>query len=544
MNLPKNIILFCFLIASTLGNTMYAQGNLETGEVEVIKDFDARLEDTEKVTIKPSLPNTNRQASAQTYNIPPRTLQVEYVAPKIRPIAMRGDKLPPAYNSYLKLGGGVPTTTFGEFAYSKFFNEQLDVGLNLKHHQANFDNREHQRFMENSGTLKGTFYTDQGYAFGGNLGYSADQVHYYGFDNDLVSFERAEVKQNFNTFDLGVNFFNGERTQGDINYRASANFYNTRDDFAARENHFDAGFGATKWFGEKHSLDIDLKTDLTTYRDSVRQRLNNFFINPAFTFHNENIKAKVGVNLAAVNEEFSVFPDVEVSANIVGNKFTAFVGAEGGLEKNTLRSLSDYNPFINTFGSLQIRNTDYNHFYGGLRGSVGSFNYKGQIGFKRANDLALFLNSEPDSLTFTTFDVIYDTVNIFNIQGSIGATILKVVDLSGTISFNQFDLDNQERAWHLPAFEANFTGVYRLLEDKFRLKGELYVANGVPYQQADGTAENLNALLDVSVGGEYILTENIGAFIELNNLLNNRRERWVNYETFGINILAGVTAKF
>jgi len=141
------------------------------------------------------------------------------------------------------------------------------------------------------------------------------------------------------------------------------------------------------------------------------------------------------------------------------------------------------------------------------------------------------LNSEPDSLSFTTFDVVYDTVNIFNIQGSIGATILKVVDLSGTISFNQFDLDNQERAWHLPAFEANFTGVYRLLEDKFRLKGELYVANGVP-------------LLDVSVGGEYILTENIGAFIELNNLLNNRRERWANYETFGVNILAGVTAKF
>jgi len=170
--------------------------------------------------------------------------------------------------------------------------------------------------------------------------------------------------------------------------------------------------------------------------------------------------------------------------------------------------------------------------------------HKGQVGYKRANDLALFLNSTPDSLTFTTFDVIYDTVNIFNIQGSIGATILKVIDLSGTISFNQFDLNNQEKAWHLPALEANFTGVYRLLEDKFRLKGELYVANGVPYLQADGTAGNLNTLLDVNVGGEYILSENIGAFVEFNNLLNNRRERWADYETYGINILAGVTAKF
>ncbi len=544
MNLYKNIALLFFLIASTIGETIYAQGNLETGEVEVIKDFDARLKDTEKVVVKPMLPNTNRQTITQSYNIPPRTMQVEYVAPKIRPIAMRGDKLSPAYNGYLKLGGGVPTTTYGELAYSQFFNKQLDVGVNLKHHQANFKNLEHQRFMENSGTLNGTYYTNQGYALGGNIGYSADQVHYYGYDHEAVTFSRESVKQKFNTFDLGVNFFNGERTQGDINYRATANVYRTTDNYAARENHLDAGFGATKWFSEKHSLDIDLRTDLTTYKDSVKQKLNNFYINPAFTFHNKNIKAKIGANLASVDEEFSFYPDVEVSANIVGNKFTAFVGAEGGLEKNSLRSLSDYNPFINTFGSLQITNTDYNHFYGGLRGSVGSFNYKGQVGYKRANNLPLFLNSPADSLSFTTFDVIYDTVSIFNIQGSIGATILKVVDLSGTISVNEFDLNNQEKAWHLPALEANFTGVYRLLEDKFRLKGELYIANGVPYLQADNVAGNLNTLLDVSIGGEYILSENIGAFIEFNNLLNNKRERWVNYETYGINILAGVTAKF
>lgn len=544
MNLYKNIALLFFLIASTTGETIYAQGNLETGEVEVIKDFDARLKDTEKVVVKPMLPNTNRQTITQSYNIPPRTMQVEYVAPKIRPIAMRGDKLSPAYNGYLKLGGGVPTTTYGELAYSQFFNKQLDVGVNLKHHQANFKNLEHQRFMENSGTLNGTYYTNQGYALGGNIGYSADQVHYYGYDHEAVTFSRESVKQKFNTFDLGVNFFNGERTQGDINYRATANVYRTTDNYAARENHLDAGFGATKWFSEKHSLDIDLRTDLTTYKDSVKQKLNNFYINPAFTFHNKNIKAKIGANLASVDEEFSFYPDVEVSANIVGNKFTAFVGAEGGLEKNSLRSLSDYNPFINTFGSLQITNTDYNHFYGGLRGSVGSFNYKGQVGYKRANNLPLFLNSPADSLSFTTFDVIYDTVSIFNIQGSIGATILKVVDLSGTISVNEFDLNNQEKAWHLPALEANFTGVYRLLEDKFRLKGELYIANGVPYLQADNVAGNLNTLLDVSIGGEYILSENIGAFIEFNNLLNNKRERWVNYETYGINILAGVTAKF
>ncbi len=542
----KNIIIA--LIILLVGTTVsYAQGDLETGEVEVIKDFDARLKDTEKISVTPHLPNQEAVTKTQVYNIPPRTMQVEYLAPKIRPIAMRGDKLPEAYDGYLKLGGGIPTTTFGELAYNTFYDDQYDIGVKLKHHQANFKNLENQRFMENSGELMGTYYLEQGYAVGGNIGYRSDQVHYYGYDHEVADFSRESVKQNFNTFDLGLKFFNGERTQGDINYRAGLNVYNAKDNFAAKERHFDAGIGATKWFDGRHSLDVDIKADFTTYQDSVKQKLNNFYINPAFTFHNEGIKAQVGVNLASVDEEFSVFPDVEVSANIVGNKFTAFVGAEGNLQPNTMRTLSDYNPFIRTFGSLEIRNTSYNHFYGGLRGTVAGFNYKGQIGYKDAKDLPLFLNTNtifPDSSALTKFDVVYDSVRIFNIQGSIGATILRDLDLTGTISINRFELNNEEKAWHLPFLEANFTGVYRMLEDKFRLKGELFVANGVPYRIENNRSDNLNALLDVSVGGEYILSENLGAFVEINNLLNNKRQRWANYPTYGLNVLAGVTAKF
>ena len=41
-----------------------------------------------------------------------------------------------------------------------------------------------------------------------------------------------------------------------------------------------------------------------------------------------------------------------------------------------------------------------------------------------------------------------------------------------------------------------------------------------------------------------ILSENLGAFLEINNLLDNNRDRWVNYPTYGLNFLAGVAAKF
>jgi hypothetical protein len=38
--------------------------------------------------------------------------------------------------------------------------------------------------------------------------------------------------------------------------------------------------------------------------------------------------------------------------------------------------------------------------------------------------------------------------------------------------------------------------------------------------------------------------KNFGAFVDLNNLANNKRERWYLYPQFGLNILAGITARF
>jgi len=116
--------------------------------------------------------------------------------------------------------------------------------------------------------------------------------------------------------------------------------------------------------------------------------------------------------------------------------------------------------------------------------------------------------------------------------------------LAGTVSVNAYDLDNQERAWHLPATEFNVNATYKMLEEKLLLKGELFVANGVPYITPEGNTDNLNALLDVSAGAEYIITENISAFLDINNLLDNNRERWNSYQTYGLNVLFGVQARF
>jgi outer membrane cobalamin receptor len=68
--------------------------------------------------------------------------------------------------------------------------------------------------------------------------------------------------------------------------------------------------------------------------------------------------------------------------------------------------------------------------------------------------------------------------------------------------------------------------------------------NGLPYRTAAGEVDNLNALLDLSLSGEYTINEMFGAWLRVNNLLNNKRERFFQYPTIGTNLLVGVSATF
>ncbi len=544
MNTFKNIITGIFFLMPLFA---MAQKDLPSGQVDIIKNFDARLLDTEHLKVRPELPPLDTVTRRQIYNILSKTLEVEYLPPRIRPASMKGDEVQKSYNGYAKLGGGFPSSLYADGSYDFFAEDQYSFGIDIHHHSANNNKKiENQRFGFTKLGTTGTYYAPQGFAVNANLGYTIDNVFFYGYNelneerNTNNTFDSDDVKQQFSTFDLGASIFNGQRTQADFNYHAGFNLYLMQDDFGSKENGFDLNLGATKWFNEKHALRINLRTDFTNYRDTVKQDLNNFYLQPSFTFHGDAFKAKIGANITSHEDEFSFFPDLELYANILGSALGVFVGAEGSLQKNTFRSLSDYSPFISS--RISIENTRYFHYYGGVRGNFQGIDYRAQIGYKDTENLALFLTSSDTIIP--RFDVLYDTAQIFVIQGSLSFPVLKGLDATGTITQNIFSLDNQEKPWHLPSLTFNAGVRYTTMEGKLIAKADMFLENGVPVLQRDGKTDNLNTLFDISVGADYLFTENIGAFIQINNLANNRRQRWQYYPVFGLNALIGITARF
>ncbi len=547
-----------FFLLSAISTAAWAQPDLPSEQVEVIKIFEAQLAESEKVAVLPELPPVDTSVSKQTYDVPLKTIEVDYPAPRIKPVTYKSDEeIADAYKAYLKLGGGIPKSIYGEGAFNtlKKFGEKsaLDIGLNVLHHQADFSDNEieNQRFGLTKAAGKATYYFDQGYAVSGNMGYTSNRVSYYGYSTDRFdnneNIDKEAVKQTFGIFDLGAKIFNGVQTAGDINYSAGFDFYAMSDDFAANETGFDLKLNATKWIRDKHSFDLGLRTDFTTFKVlGVTQTLHNYWLTPAFTFHGNAIKIKAGASLISSNDEYLPFPDVEVVVNLTGNSLAFYTGLEGGLEKNNFRSLATYNPYINPqLPDDALRNTKYFNFYAGLKGNLKVFEYMVQGGYKPTNDLALYYFRHEGDLIHD-FDVRYDDVNIINIRASLKATVLKNLTFTGTLSQNFFDTNDERKAWHLPALDANFLAIYITSDNKLRAKAQLNLQDGVTANDRGGINRwtELNALYDVSVGGEYWFVKKFGAFLEVNNLLNNKRQRWIFYPTYGINVLGGITARF
>ena len=537
-------LLFAFLLAFGAQQAVFAQKELPTENVDIVKDFDARLLESNKVNVTPTLPLLDTTTKKQNYDIPPRPLTVNYDAPKLRPIGLKTVKEEPPYNGYVKLGGGVPAAVYGEAGYYFRSGDKFDGKAWFKHHSQNASRAlENQKFFNNDALVTGNVYLAQNLAVEGKVGYSYDRVQYYGYNHDSLEFSDERTRQHFRITDVGARLYNSQRTNGDISFSIAPKLYVLHDNFSNRETGLDVSLTASKWFAEKHALRLTIRTDVTDFNDTVKQNLNNIYLQPSFTFHADFIKVKVGGNFASNRDVFSIFPDVEVTLRVFGDGIQLFGGIGGDLRKNTYRSMSEYNPFVNIRGS-KLRNTRYNNYFAGVKGDLGWLTYTGQAMYAKAADLVLFqtLYTTQD---ITKFRPVYDTARITNLQGTIKVVPFPALTLSGTLSQNiTFDLEREVRPWGLPNTEGNFSALYSILAGKANLRGSAHIADGIWFRDEENRAHQGQVLFDLSVGGSYYFTENIGAFLELNNLLNNRRERWYRYPTFGTNFLAGITAKF
>ena len=73
-------------------------------------------------------------------------------------------------------------------------------------------------------------------------------------------------------------------------------------------------------------------------------------------------------------------------------------------------------------------------------------------------------------------------------------------------------------------------------------KAQFYNEN--PTDEPILITETLDGYFDINLAGNYKFNERLSFFLKLNNLANQKYEKWLNFPVQGIQILGGASYKF
>lgn len=491
------------------------------------------------------------------------------------------EKLKQLYPFYAKVGIGSTIMPMGELYFNSTRSRAYQYGANVKHLSSFGDikNREKvvyapAQYDRTNATVFGKI-NERNYNLLGEFNYQNNGFHYYGVQDDSLS--KDSIAQRFQIYNGSAAYVANRGDSARLNFNLKADYTNfqtrkiadTLADWRAIENHFN--FNSRLWYNNRNERfygDIGVRYNGYTYGilDSVMSAGDTGISNQntiidfkpgVWTQMLDNrLKIEIGIgitaDLHADKNMVYLYPQAEFKYAMFNDIFIPYVGIKGGLKQNTLQSLTSQNPFIRV--NQQLLN-EHNPFdiYGGFKGTLSkrmSFNIGAS--FAQIENKALFV-TDTFGVYRNQFNVIYDTLNLTTIEGSLSYQMSEKLKIDGIARFYSYEMYNQARAWNLPQFQCLIRGSYNLY-DKFSisLDGSLETGrNALVYAAGDGVKEengqyfvSLGTIVDLNLGVEYRYSQRVSAFLQLNNVAAQRYNRWYNYPVQPFQVMGGVTARF
>lgn len=485
------------------------------------------------------------------------------------------ENLSQLYNTYVKVGVSTEFMPIGEVYFDAKRSRKYLYGAHLKHLSSfgditGFAPAQFDRTRFNTyGAIN-----ERKYTLRGDVHYNNQGLHYYGI-SDTLGLTKDSIAQRYSDFGMKASFFGHKKDSGKVNYIVDMEYNNFmskkpltegRDDWRARENFFGISSGAWYKLGDDvYGADLDIHYNGYKYgvADSAFSNLqdsgivmNNTIVSlrPHITTHlkNNRFKAKVGLNLTINSHNVTqahIYPLVELKYSMFNDIFIPYVGLRGGMKQNTFKNLSAINEFILPNVNMLNENKAID-FYGGIKGTLSKqISFNAGISFANVKNRALFVTDTTFSLG-NKFNVIFDTMNVTTIDGSISYQLKEKLKIDAIGRFYSYNLLNNSYAWNLPNLEVTLRGSYNLF-DKFLFNLDLNVEQGrralVYAPGTDVTFENgqyiqkLNFITDVNLGVEYRYNQRISAFVQFNNIASQRYARWYNTPVQAFQAVGGVT---
>jgi hypothetical protein len=561
---------------ATMASWAAAQTNSDGspgGQYVINGEYSPTIANVQKIDLRPTSFDTVLPERAVTYDLLPVhgqvAAKVDTISAAKLNIATTQQKL---YHGYAKAGFGLYTTPLVEGYYDQTRSRDNAYGIHVKHFSSNggLDDRGESDYGYNN--IDGYYKQFMPHhEVGGRLTYDRRRYNFYGYepqalDADTIPQPSDDEQERFYNdigFQARVKSLYKDSTK--IAHDVALEVHAYSNDVRSTETNIKLTADLSKEEStETYGLGVLL--DNNAYRgkpgegqEDLRQNGTLFGLTPNVSTVGDKYTVKVGAGLyvdALSKTTFHFFPQAEAGYRLFDDILMPYVGVDGRRIRNSFRSLTRENPWLEDAPFLANSSLNYD-VYGGLRGSFSSrMGFDIRISRSRMKARPLYVSLPPGDPAYgDRFTVIYDRVDQTDISGEVHYHAGSGLTATGRVDIFTYDTDVQAEAWNLAPYRISLGGTYDLrqklivkLEAQFLGPRKAY---GYPYALGDQnigsvtpSTLDLDGFLDLYLGLEYRYTKRISVFLDLSNLSASKYERWYRYPVQRSLILGGATFAF
>ena len=531
-----------------------AQVNGNNNTFQTTSTFKPEIKESTKISDQPEIKDTVKRITNVKYGIASNPIFPKYQVQKIESAKMQNEPLPKLYHSLLKLGyGPLYNSPYGELFISNLRSRDMAYGAHLRHNSSSstLDKTGFAGFSDNTGSIYGKKFYKK-HTLNGELNYSRNVVHYYGYDVSTYTLTSDFTKQRYQLLEPKLLLQSHYTDSTHINHVVGLSFYNYQNLNNEIENNLKAA-ADLNMFLNKEKVSLGFSTDYYNHKQ-IGDTLDDVIISLAPAFEAGGKKWKAGVGLKGTVDVFKGktrfygYPQLNVEYDVYESIFIPYAGASGGLIKNSMRSLSTLNPFVDPTLNYVNTNNKYS-LYGGMKGNLSSnTSYDVKANYAKMDSLYFYtINNDIGTSYANHFKVLYDNASVLTVSGSLKYQLREKMHFIAKGNYYVYKTQNLVRAYHKPDYDLTLSAIYNL-KSKIILRADIMAVGkqwaGAVYDPALKLPEvpfQLNGYVDANLEAEYRYSKMLSFFARANNIANQRYYRWERYPSQRFNFMIGLT---
>jgi len=529
------------------GSYVQAQDTTKRRTIDITSSFKPVLREAVKINFNAAPPAVDTSHPHLVYNIPSQYMFLSYQPGEMKPVALQRDTLTPWENyNYIKLGFGNVVLPYARMGFS--FGDGKSTFINIFADQlSSHGSPEFQKSSLTDVKIAGTYKTQNNLEWNGSLGFKNDEYYLYGFP-DTVKYTADQLRQTFQTVEFNGSLRNTVPTEFGLLYHPNLKFSVFSDNHTPQgmETNAVLNLPLEKTIGKEFAFDLGFTADLTHYNLPVStsaQNNNIYLVTPGFLVKTTNLFLQASVIPSWDKQQvFHLLPNFVANISTNDQRFTFQLGWIGYYDKGSYQRFESINPWLAQPDTLE--NTRMQERYAGFKGSLDNhFSYAAKVGFLQYNNMPLFVN---DSINGgKDFQIRYATsMEALQLHGEVSYMQGEAFNVTAGVNINQYtDIKGQPTAWGLLPFEFKTALKWEAFKD-FWAKVDLYTFDGAQYRAPNGVSFKGGTGTDLNAGVELRVLQQWNLWFQMNNIFNDKYERWHQYQVYGSNVLVGVVFSF